>query len=73
MFVWTDLFVLRFNVLATIFQSSQDGATAAWDIKQCAGKLMCLAQGHNTVPRVGIKPKTSGFEATALPLFGLRI
>ena len=42
---------------STIFQSCQDGAATSWVLTSTLGELMCLAQGHNMVPPVGIKPR----------------
>ena len=36
-------------------------------VNQCTGELICLAQGHNMVPPVGIIPRTS-LCSDALPL-----
>ena len=35
---------------------------------QYSGTLMCLAQGHNMVPPVGIEPRNSHSESDALPV-----
>ena len=45
---------------STIFQSCRDGANTSGFNQYCR-ELMCLSQGHNTVPLVGIEPRTSRF------------
>ena len=54
MYIYVYIFVLRLNVPVNIFSVMSAGANAFWE-------LMCLAQGHNTVPLVGIEPRTSRF------------
>ena len=38
------------------------------EFNQCCRELMCLAQGHNTMTPVGIKPRTSLLELDTIPL-----
>ena len=65
-----DLFELRFKVPVNSFS-----VMSGQSLNQYYGELMCLAEGHNTVPQVGIKFGTSRFRVrcfttmhTALPL-----
>ena len=52
---------------STIFESYLDGATASWVLSQYYGVLMCLAQGHNTVPQQGSNPRPLDLKSDTLP------
>ena len=63
------LFVLRLNVPVSNFS-----VMSGWSLRflgltsTVAGELMCIAQGHNTVPLVGTNPGPLDSESDALPL-----
>ena len=59
MFVYIEVYRPTLNN----FKSCRDGATAS-GINQYCRELICLAQGRNTMPTVGIEPKA--------PRFGVR-
>ena len=54
-------FIVRINVPVNDFSVMSELSHPLSGINQYSGKLMCLVQGHNTVPPVGIKPRTSRF------------
>ena len=56
------LFVLRLNVPVKNFSVMSGRSQSFLGFNQYFRELMCLAQGHNTVPHVGIEPRTSRFE-----------
>ena len=55
------LFVLRLNIPVNNFFSHVGTEPTLPGLNQYCRELMCLAQGHNTVPLVGIEPRTSLF------------
>ena len=61
------LFVLRFNVPVDNVSVISGGIRSHCflGINQYCGELMCLAQGHNTVPCMGFKPRASRFGHSA--------
>ena len=55
------LFVLRFKVSINNFSVMSGGSHSFLGFNRHSGEFLCLAQGHNTVPPVGIEPRTSRF------------
>ena len=55
------LFVWRCNILVNNFSVMWGQRHHFLDINQYSWELMCLAQGHNMVPQVGIEHRTSQF------------
>ena len=53
------LFVLRLDVPVKNFSVMSGRSQSFLGFNQYFRELMCLAQGHNTVPHVGIEPRTS--------------
>ena len=53
------VFVLRFNVPVYNFSVMLGRGHRFLDINQYSKEIMCLAQGHNTVPQIEIEPRTS--------------
>ena len=54
----SHLFILRLNVPVNNFSVMSGWSQRFLGINQYCREFMCLAQGHNTVPHVGIKPRT---------------
>ena len=54
-------FVLRFNVLVNNFSVVSERSHHFPSFSQYSGELMCLAQGHKTVPHVVMEPWTTRF------------
>ena len=53
------LFVVRFNGPVNNFSVMMVRSHHFLSINQYSRELMCLAQGHNNVTQLGIKPRTS--------------